>query len=264
VSDALLLAELSHADPLRRCAVLERMMAIEVLDASLVEAIIACLGLPQKAAQRQAADLLGRSEPGDRPAVATRLRAALASPEPRLRWGATYALSRLGVVEIAMVSPLVEAFGRRDGDERWAAAQIMTACARVHRVAVVPALLAAATDAVPDRRKMALYVLRDVAPDDPSVHAAALHGLDDPAVGVRFAALSAVTRLEPLLDAACERVLVMARDDTDPGVRRAAVITLGQIGRGVSAVTAALEAAATSDDPGLRRAAAIARRRLDA
>lgn len=264
MTDAALLAELAHADPLRRCAALDRLTAtVGTLDASLVEAVVDCLGLPQKAAQRQAADLLARSAPGVRPAVAVRLRAALASPALRHRWGAAFALGRLGIVEVAMVGPLIETLGQRDGDERWAAAALVTACARVHRAEVVGALLAAATDAVADRRKMALYALRDAAPDDPAVHAAALRGLDDAAVGVRFAALSALTRLRPTPGGASARVLRVAREDVDAGVRKAALVTLGQIGRGDPAVRAALEAATHADDPGLRRAAAIALHRLD-
>jgi HEAT repeat protein len=190
------------------------------------------------------------------------LRSALGSADARLRWGATYALGRLGLVEPGMFAPLFEALGQRDGDRRWAAAELLATCARAHPDPVVAALLAAVSDPEAERRKMALYVLRDVAPASRAVHEATLRSLDDPAIGVRFAALAALARLQPVPPEACTLVLGLVRRDPDAGLRRAALCTLGDVGRGVSAVDAALAAAATSDDPGMRRAARVARRRF--
>lgn len=263
MSDPVLLAGIADPDPSRRRVALERLAASSApLDAATMVAVVACLDSPQKAVQRLAADVLSRVEAGLRTPVVTRLRSALAAPDARLRWGATYALGRLGLVEPAMLAPLLEALGQRDGDLRWAAAELLTTCARVHPDPVLAALLAAVSDQEAERRKMALYVLRDVAPASGAVRDATIRGLADPAVGVRFAALAALSRLRPLPPEACTLVLGLVRADPDPGLRRAALCTLGEVGRGVSAVDAALADAATSNDPGMRRAARVARRRF--
>ena len=233
------------------------------LDDTTLATVVECLGAPRKTMQRLAADVLARTTDAARTAaVIARLRAAARSDEPRRRWGAVYALGRLGVFEVAMVPVLLAVFDHRDGDERWAAAELMRACARRHAAVVLPALVDAAVAGSAEQRKMALYVLRDVAADDPRVHDVTRRGLAAGAVGIRFAALSALTRLVPRPVDACDLVLALADRDPDPGLRRAAVSALGWVGRGVGAADAALATADRSADPSLRRAAAIARRRL--
>jgi len=242
---------------------LERLAATnDPLDEPTMTALVAALASAEKAIQRLAADMLQRVAPETRVATVARLRVALGSDDANWRWGAVYALGRIGLAEPAMISPLLEALGDRDGDRHWAASQLLGVCARAHRDLVVAALLAAAGDREPVRRKMALYTLRDVAPADGEVHAAALRGLGDPAVGVRFAALAALIRLEPIPAEACTAVLALTRDDPDDGLRRAALCALGDVGRGVSAAESVIAAAEASDEPLLRRAASIARRRL--
>ncbi len=209
--------------------------------------------------------MLRATDAGARPAVLARLRAAMRAPEARMRWGATFALGQLGILDPAMVPSLLEALGSADGDQRWAAAALMVGCGRIAPGAVVPALLAALERTSPELRKMALYVLRDLAPGTPEVRDALVSSLHDPEVGVRLAALSGLSRLDPLPPGACDLLLAMLRNDPDPGLRRAATSALGHVGRGVeaSAVRDVLDAAARSDDPGLRRAAEAARRKLD-
>ena len=263
MSDANVLADLAAPDPLRRRDAVERLaFGGAPLDAATIVAVIACLATPEKAVQRGAADLLARVAPSDRPLVVERLRGGLAADDPSLRWGAAYAFGRLGLAEPAMIAPLIEALGANDGDQRWAAADLLIACARVHRADVLAAVLAGTNDGEPDRRKMVLYVLRDVAPTEPAAHAATVRALGDAAVGVRLAALAALVRLEPRPVDAWKLVDALVRNDPDAGVRRAAIAALGAGGRGVSAVDAVLADAETSDDPGVRRAAALARRRL--
>ena len=236
--------------------------AVPLEEATLAE-VVECLGAPRKAIQRLAADVLAQTTDATRTTgVVARLRAAATSDEPRRRWGAVYALGRVGVFDTDMVPTLLAVFGHRDGDERWAAAELMRGCVRRHASVVLPALLDTTITGSGEQRKMALYVLRDVAPEDERVHAAARRGLADAEIGVRFAALSALTRLVPRPPDACERVLALADRDPDVGLRRAAISALGWLGRGEDAVDAALAAAAASADASLRRAAAIARRRL--
>lgn len=255
--------DLAAADPLRRrTALAELASSGSPLDAATLDLVVECLGVPDKATQRIAADVLRNAGPEHRPAVVARLRAVLGRGAGDHRFGAAYALGRLGDTGAAVVAALLATLGERDGDRRWAAAELLTACARADPGRVVPDLLAAATDADEERRKMALYVLRHAAPADPDAHAAALRGLGDPALGVRFAALAAVVRLVPVPAEASALVLTLVHDNPDDGLRRAALCALGAVGRGVSAAEHAIAAAETSDDPRMRRAAAIARRRL--
>jgi len=246
-----------------------RQRALELLAADpepipeeIAVAVIECLGMPRKAIQRRAADVLCANAAGARPLVLARLRAASRAADASLRWGATFALGRLGVLDPDLVPPLLEALADRDGDRRWAAAALIVACGRQFPGTVVPALLGALAGAGSELRKMALYALRDLAPGTPEVAAALVARMRDADVGVRLAALSGLCRLQPLPPDACDLVLRALRDDPDPGLRRAAMSALGHVGRGVAAVAGVLEAATRSDDPGLRRAAAQARRRL--
>ena len=259
------IAALASPDADRRRAALEVLAhAPDRLPGAAVPAVVACLATPEKRVQRIAADVLREVPPDLRPDVIAGLRAAMTSADSEWRFGAAWALGRLGVVDLAMVAPLVEALGALDGDRRWAAAELLTTCARAYADRVEAALLDAVRDGVPERRKMALYVLRDVASASPAVRDATTRALGDPAVGVRFAALAALVRLEPVPPDACTLVLVRARSDADAGLRRAALTALGEIGRGIGEVEREVAAAESSDDPATRRAAAIARRRLGA
>ena len=257
------IAGLASPDVARRRAALEDLARMPgTLARSAVPAVVACLATPEKRVQRLAADVLRAVAADLRADVIAGLRAAIASADPEWRFGAAWALGRLEVVDLAMLAPLFEALGARDGDRRWAAAELLATCARVHADRVLAALLAAVEDAVAERRKMALYVLRDVAPASPAARDATTRALADPDVGVRFAALAALVRLEPVPPEACALVLARARTDPDAGLRRAALTTLGEIGRGVGEVECEVASAESSDDPAMRRAAAIARRRL--
>lgn len=258
-----LVAALASDEPHRRCAALERLAAAEDVPTGVVlHGLIACLAVPDRVVQRLAAEILERIEAQSRPVVIDRLREAMVGNDPHGRWGAVYALGRLGLADRTMIPPLVDALGGDDGDRRWAAATLLVACARAATDVAIPALVVAAADADHARRKMALYVLRDAAPTHPETRRLAVLGLDDPAVGVRFAALAALARVQPVAADSCARVVVLASADADDGVRRAALCTLGAIGRGVSVAEDAIAAAETSDDPLWRRAAVIARRRL--
>ena len=89
------------ADRLRSDAPDERRVAIAeiaartAVDTGELESLVACLGHPAKAIQRPAADAFrALAEQGI--AVEALLTTALDAPDPRLRFGAAYALARLG------------------------------------------------------------------------------------------------------------------------------------------------------------------------
>ena len=261
-ADVDLVAALDAADVERRRGALERFIASpRPLTVPVIAALVRALDAPEKAIQRRVADAFCAAGGAARPDVLVALRVATADPDPRRRWGATFALGRLDVAEPAMLPALVEALASPDGDQRWAAAAIVLACAKRHPETVATAMLELARGAEPAARKMALYVFRDLDAPVPARADAYLVALGDGDAGVRLAALSGLCRVLPPPPSACERVLRLVREDPDAGVRRAAVSALGAIGDGVPAAEEALDRAAASDDAGVRRAAEIARRR---
>jgi len=254
---------LASANPDEQRSALEALAAApDQLDAALALAVADCLRAPRKDLQRRAVDVLRAGGGAAHDAVLDALRAACAGDDKIHRWGAVYALGHLGRFEAVMIAPLIDAFASPDGDQRWAAAQLLVANGSAHGATIVPALLGALARPEPLLRKMILYVVRDLHLDLPEVVEAFTDAMRDPDLGVRLAALSGLIRLERPPPGMGDLVLAMAADDEDPGVRRAAVSALGRVGLSAAAVAPVLDAAAASDDAGLRRAAAAARARL--
>jgi len=234
---------------------LARIGACARLDGDDLEFLFACLGADRKAVQRPAAEMLAAIAAGDA-AVRGRLGDALDAPEPLLRWGAVYALSRTGApLPARALGVLLDVFGLGDGDMRWAAAAIVVG---LGGEGAPPALVALAAEGNAAQRKMALYCLRDLVVRTPAALARVRERLEDGDVGVRLAAMAALARLAA--PAAAAAALVARLVDDDAGVRRTAAATLGRLGVGGEAVVAGLRAAAAADDPVLARAA---RRALD-
>jgi HEAT repeat protein len=252
------------ADRLRSAVVEERQAAIgavaggERIDADAFDALAECLGHPRKAVQRPAADafaaLAGRGTP-----VHERLARIVEEGSPRQRWGAVYALARIGPLPPAAVPVLLEALGSDDGDMRWATAEMLLRLPEQAALVVRLRELIAAGNAA--QRKMALYCLRDLGARTPEVEAAVLDALADEDRDVRLAAVTTLARLARVREVAAERLLVLlARDDVR--VRRAVAAALGTLGEAAPRVLAALHSAAEGDDAALRRAAEGALRAL--
>ena len=221
-------------------------------------ALAECLGAGQKALERPAAEafaaLAARGVP-----VRDVLLGALASPLPRRRWGAAFALSLAGDPPAATLPVLLETLGADDGDLRWAAADIVVRLR--DRATLVESLRALAGSGNAAQRKMALYCLRDLDARTPEVEQAVLRALGDDDHDVRLAAVATLARLASDRAAAAER-LVHALERGDERLRRAAAAALGILRERSAPVVAALRAAAASPDPSLRRAAEGALRRL--
>jgi HEAT repeat protein len=238
----------------------ERVAAIAALHArgtatpTEIDDLVACLGDEYKAVQRRAADALAAVH-GDGVTVTDRVRAALAATTLRHRWGAAYALSRLGVLDATALPVLVEVLGSDDGDRRWAAAQMIVGLASDSVVIVALRGLLAAPN--PMARKMALYCLRDLGRSWAGSDAVLVAALADSDPAVRLAALNAAPVLavdREAMAAACARLL----GDVDAGVSRAAAPTLAKLKVGSASVRAALQMAADGDDPARARAARAA------
>jgi HEAT repeat protein len=222
----------------------------------VIDALIENLSSPSKAAQRHAAGALAAAG-AHNPAIAARLNALLDAPQARLRWACAYALGRIdGALDLRALAVLLEALGDADGDVRWAAHELLLALGRRHRGVLRNRLLAMCNDVNPNRRKMALYALRDLAIRDAAVIAAAGAACAGADSQVRLAALSFLKSAGRAGGQAIDVVLQRLQSDPDHGVRRAAAFTLGYLDvRSERVLSALRQAAADGRDGGLRKAA---------
>lgn len=224
------------------------------------------LGSPTRATQRGACDEAlprVRSEPALRDAVRELLRAE----NPFARFSAAWLLFQSERPSLRLLPALLESLELRDGDLRWQAAQMLTALGRM-QAEVLPVVLHEANAAVsPARRRMAIFVLRELAPERAETGAAYLRALDDPDGDVRRAALSCFAKLTDPDRALALRAIALARGaDPDPRMARIATVVLPELARfhpdlrdDVKAALAELERAS---DPSLVRGAQAARERL--
>jgi HEAT repeat protein len=224
------------------------------------------LGSLARATQRGACEEalpLVRSDPVVRDAV----RGLLRAESPIARFSAAWLLFQSERPTLRLLPALLESLELRDGDLRWQAAQMLTALGRL-QAEVLPVVLHDANAAVsPARRRMAIFVLRELAPERPETGTAYLRALDDPDGDVRRAALSCFAKLTDPERALALRAIALARGaDPDPRMARIATVVLPALARfhpdlrdDVSAALAELERAS---DPSLARGAQAARERL--
>jgi HEAT repeat protein len=199
-------------------------------------ALADCLGDGRKAVERRAAEAFAALRVRG-VAVDDVLDAALASPAPRRRWGAAFALA-LGADPPPRTLPvLLEALGMDDGDVRWAAAGIVARM--TDRDAVVRALQVLLRSGNGAQRKMALYCLRDLEARAPDVEQAVVGALDDADWDVRLAAITSLARLALAREVAADR-LVVVLEAGEARARRAAAAALGELGERSERVVAAL------------------------
>lgn len=225
-------------------------------DSADIAFLIECLGLPRKIIQRQAADACAAAATAG-VAVAAPLLAAVNDENATRRWGAAYALARIGPPPVEILPTLLEVMGSNDGDMRWAAMDIVKRL----DAAATPALITLAREGNPDQRKMATYCLRDLGAPPSDLEAVCRATLADSDVGVRLAGLALVATLADRTAAAAH--VMRLRADPAPGVQRAAISTLGALGQRTPAIEHMLrDALATTTDPGLQRAAERSMRML--
>ena len=244
----------------RRAAIAE-IAARDAADPRELEALVVSLGDAAKAVQRPAAEAC-RALAARGVAVVPLLLEALDAPDPRLRFGAAYALGRVGPPPARALPALLDALALDDGDIRWAAAETLR---RVEpRAGAIAALLPLVRSGNPPQRKMALYCLRDIATaDDDLAEDAIVTALNDPDLGVRLAAMTTSARLSRDRPRVAEKLVQAMTTAPDPREQRAAAAALGDLGVRSETVRSALETAAAGDDASLRRAAKRTLRLLD-
>jgi HEAT repeat protein len=231
-------------------------------EAGEATALLALLGDGDRRVQRAAAESLAAV--ADRVAELDRhLGQSLASQFLDLRWGAAFCLACLGRPPLQALDIWVDRLASAESDLRWAAHDLIVRWIAELGEAALARLYAAADDANSQRRKMALYCLRDLGVEDSEAERLAYAALDHDETGVRLAALAALPRVAADRRAAARAVCGYLQD-SDVAMRRAAAAALANLDwEAEPEVRHALEAAARSSDAGLRRAAArtLARRR---
>jgi len=227
--------------------------------------LLDALELPDRGAMRRACDEIAahlKQDPELRAAVLERLR----SGSRRGRFAAAWAMARVERPSLRLLPALLGALDDPDGDVRWSAVQLLVDLGRVQGE-VLPVLLGAAGGAEPSpRRRMAIYALRELAPEDPRTHARVREALDDADSELRRAALSSVAKLAETDADWTTRVIAALAREPDPKMRRIAAVVVAALAaqhpESAPACKSALEAAARSDDPLLARSAAQALAKL--
>jgi HEAT repeat protein len=219
-----------------------------------------CLGHVRKNRQRAAAECLAELLRND-PQRENVLHRILQSSDPRARWGAAYAMAILGKFPVAAIDAAIELLGTDDRDLRWAAANLLERAA-----AADSAVLARVCDTARVgsflQRRMALYVLRDLATGEPTAIIAAEEALGERDVELRLAGLAALVQLSKEPSRTADRVVGLL-DDPELRVQRVAAAALGLLGHRSPTVMRAIERALACADPSVRRAAKRSLERLE-
>ncbi len=237
------------------------MAEVDPSDAELIEA----LGSEDRPKQRHACDELARRLPGD-PTLRQSLLARLRDDRPRVRFATAWILFQAERPTLRLLPALLDALELEDGDVRWSAAHMLATLGRLQGE-VFPVLLHELASAASElRRRMALYALRELAPERPETCDAFLAALEDSSPELRRAALSSLGKLhEPTL-ACLEQVLAALDRDSDLRSRRIAAAVLPPLATrypdALPAAREALRAATDSADPTLARSARAALTRL--
>lgn len=224
------------------------------------------IGASERAAQRRACDEALERVRSD-VELRDALRELLRGPNPLARFGAAWVLFQSERPTLRLLPALLDALELSDGDLRWQAAQMLAALGRLQPEVISVLWHEAGSAAAPARRRMALFTLRELAPERPETAAVFLQALDDADGDVRRAALACFAKLgEPSRELA-ERALALACGaDPDPRMARIAAVVLPELAKHHPDLTApfvrALQELEHAPDPSLARAAQAARARL--
>ncbi len=268
LKDGRVARDLRDIDPARRLAAIELILSAPAgpLSDDALDALVECVGAAQKTIQRRAIDALAAvAESGDA-RIVEKLRRVIVGDDRRMRWGAAYALAQIGAGAFAMhvADALSEALSDDDGDIRWAAANLLVRLGREYPDEIRERLIVLGADSDHNARKMALYCIRDLGFGGADLLTVLERAVRDPDIHVRLAALAVLTRLTDASDGASRLALDRLETDSDPGVRRAAAVALGNLHHNSPRAAAALRtAAADNTDTSLARAARGALERLE-
>ncbi len=200
------------------------------------------------------------------PELRDSLQRVLADGTLEARFSAAWVLFRSGNASLRLLPALLDSLEHADGDLRWSASHMLATLGRIHPE-VLPLLLHEAREArLPTRRRMAVFALRELAPEQAATHAVLLSALDDPEPAVQRASLSCFAKLCETSRSTARRILQVLESHPDLSMRRIAAVVTPEV---VASHPEPLEDArrllgtlGTSSDPALSRAARSALARL--
>jgi glyoxylase-like metal-dependent hydrolase (beta-lactamase superfamily II) len=191
----------------------------------LVDPLCEALADPEPRVARAASDALVSIGAHDT-LVATRLYGALRGASPDGRCWAAFAIARLEPPSIKLLPVLLDGLEREDREIRWSSARLLVELGRLE-VEVLPVMLHfVAGDERPRLRRMAVFALRELAPDRPETTRALLAASHSEDPEVRRAALPALAPMLEHTEAARARLLEAREQDPDPESRALAASAL--------------------------------------
>lgn len=224
----------------------------------LLDALAEALGDPVVEVAREASEALARlARRVD--GVPEVVRCALRSDDASRRWLAAVTSARIEPPGARLLAPAVEALASDRAEVRWSAARLLVETGRTQPEALPLALGLARSSEDPRVRRMAVFCIRELAPERPESERALLAACGDPVAFVRHAALTALAALSDPSPEVFSRLLGAVTDTADHASRRIAALALGSLGaehRTLFRETAeeALRRLSDSDpDPALRR-----------
>ncbi len=156
--------------------------------------LLAQLGSTQRSTQRLACTVLAERL-GEHPELREALRSTIREGTPLARFAAAFVLFGAERPTLRLLPALLDALELEDGDIRWQATQMLATLGRLQGE-VFPVVVHEARNAPsPLRRRMALYTLRELAPESEESAAATADALDDPIAEVQRAALTCFGKL---------------------------------------------------------------------
>jgi HEAT repeat protein len=193
----------------------------EIID--LVSGLLEQLGSTERALQRAARDEASARLKRE-PEFRETLYRVLGEGSPRTRFSAAYVLFQEDRPTLRLLPALLDLLELEDGDLRWTTANMLATLGRMHGE-VYPVVLHESLHAeAPQRRRMALHVLRELAPERVETKDAFLSALKDRDSGVRCAALSSMAKLTDPDHTCLDEALEFARNGRDPTLQRIAVV----------------------------------------
>jgi HEAT repeat protein len=234
----------------------------------LVDALGEALGDPVKTVARAASEALARLA-REVDGVEEIVHRALRSDDASQRWHAVLVSSRIEPPSPRLLPPTVEALASEESDVRWTAARLLVEAGRVNPE-VLPLVIGLVRAGESTRvRCMAVYCVRELAPELPESAVALLDATRDPEILVRRAALTALAGLTDPTPDVFDRLSEVMEEPSDAGSRTIAAHALGVLGAvgGARVSETSLRTlrriAATESDRALQAAARRALNRVD-
>jgi HEAT repeat protein len=192
----------------------------------LVEPLCRVLGDPDPRVAGAASRALLEIAKHDRE-LPSRLSEALRGGSRDARCWAAITLTRLEPPSLKLLPVLLDGLEHGAREVAWSSARAIVALGRLEGE-VLPVLLHFVEgDERPGLRRLAVFALRELAPDRPETTRALLAASRDPDRELRRAALSALAVVLEETGDACDRLLEVLRRDPDPASRGLAASALG-------------------------------------